>query len=291
MPACRSACPPSRAAPLVSATCSLAVPRKTNRRFPRSRWPRCPWSLACLVPRPTTSSSPARDHPACRWARTSHHRSFGAFSGSDVTVIDGGQSALETAALAREQGAIVRVIMRHPRLVWNGVPHLSLIHCRSGCAVRRLVSATAGGCCLRQFAGHLPPAAGTDAGPGGRAALGPAAAWWLKERVLGQLPLLTGHTVIGVETDSAGTGYRGGPGATALSGRPATRTSTAGGRGPRCRPASRRRRRTCTSSGWRPRTVSDRSCGSSTARTTAPRRLVGHSGRVAGAPFLAPAVW
>jgi hypothetical protein len=30
-----------------------------------------------------------------------------------------------------------------------------------------------------------------------RAALGPAGAWWLKERVLGQLPVLTGHTVVG----------------------------------------------------------------------------------------------
>jgi cation diffusion facilitator CzcD-associated flavoprotein CzcO len=44
------------------------------------------------------------------------------FSGRDVTVIGGGQSALETAAPAREQGANVHVFARQPRLVWNDVP-------------------------------------------------------------------------------------------------------------------------------------------------------------------------
>jgi FAD-dependent urate hydroxylase len=32
-----------------------------------------------------------------------------------------------------------------------------------------------------------------------RTALGPVGAWWLKERVLGQLPVLTGHTVVSAE--------------------------------------------------------------------------------------------
>jgi hypothetical protein len=34
-----------------------------------------------------------------------------------------------------------------------------------------------------------------------RTALGPAGAWWLKERVLGRLPVLTGHTVVSAEAD------------------------------------------------------------------------------------------
>jgi cation diffusion facilitator CzcD-associated flavoprotein CzcO len=84
--------------------------------------------------------------PRALASHTSHHRSLGAFSGRDVTVIGGGQSALETAALAREQGANVRVLVRQPRLVWNDLPSKSRVHRRSGCAVRRPVSATAGGC-------------------------------------------------------------------------------------------------------------------------------------------------
>jgi hypothetical protein len=135
-------------------------------------------------------------------SHTSHHRSFGAFSGRDVTVIGGGQSALETAALAREQGANVRVFVRQPRLVWNAVPHQGprplarrLRHPRTGLGDgwRLLFYANLPGTFHR-----LPKRMRVRAV---RTALGPAGAWWLKERVLGQLPVLTGHTVVGAEAD------------------------------------------------------------------------------------------
>jgi hypothetical protein len=135
-------------------------------------------------------------------SHTSHHRSFGAFAGRDITVIGGGQSALETAALAREQGANVRVLVRQPRLVWNVLPHEGprpltqrMRHPMTGLGDgwRLLFYANAPGTFHR-----LPERTRVRAV---RTALGPAGAWWLKERVLGQVPVLTSHTVVSAEAD------------------------------------------------------------------------------------------
>jgi FAD-dependent urate hydroxylase len=132
-------------------------------------------------------------------SHTSHHRSFGAFSGRDVTVIGGGQSALETAALAHEQGAIVRVLVRQPRLVWNDLPQQEP---SPPAQLRRPTTGLGDGWRMRFYANspgmfhRLPERMRVRAV---RTALGPAGAWWLKERVLGQLTVLTGHTVVGAE--------------------------------------------------------------------------------------------
>src|SRR5579883_1961274 len=50
-------------------------------------------------------------------SHTAAHRSFGRFAGKSVAIIGGGQSALETAALAHESGAHVHLVTRSP-LVW-----------------------------------------------------------------------------------------------------------------------------------------------------------------------------
>lgn len=55
-------------------------------------------------------------------SHTPHHRALGGFAGREVTVVGGGESALETAALALEQSATVRVLVPQPRLVWNPAP-------------------------------------------------------------------------------------------------------------------------------------------------------------------------
>jgi hypothetical protein len=135
-------------------------------------------------------------------SHTSHHRSFGAFRGRDITVIGGGQSALETAALAREQGANVRVFVRQPRVVWNVVPPEGPRPLAR--RLRRPLSGLGDGWRLLFYANapgmfhRLPERMRVHAV---RTALGPAGAWWLKERVLGQLPILTGHTVVSAEAD------------------------------------------------------------------------------------------
>ena len=50
-------------------------------------------------------------------SHTSEHQTFERFAGKSLVIIGGGQSALETAALAYESGAFVQVIARRP-LVW-----------------------------------------------------------------------------------------------------------------------------------------------------------------------------
>lgn len=55
-------------------------------------------------------------------SHSSHHADLDRFQDRDVTVIGGGQAALETAALLAEQGSRVRVLVRADRLCWKEVP-------------------------------------------------------------------------------------------------------------------------------------------------------------------------
>lgn len=55
-------------------------------------------------------------------SHSSHHGELSRFRGRDVTVIGGGQAALETAALLSEQGTLVWVMARAGQLICNGLP-------------------------------------------------------------------------------------------------------------------------------------------------------------------------
>jgi thioredoxin reductase len=68
--------------------------------------------------------------PQALRSHSSEHRDLSRFAGKDVTLIGGGQSSLETAALLRETGAQVRIIVRRPAVEWNDPPRLkrSLYH-------------------------------------------------------------------------------------------------------------------------------------------------------------------
>lgn len=138
-------------------------------------------------------------------SHTSRHRDFSGFSGRDVTVIGAGQSALESAALLHEAGADVRVVVRRQVVVWNSEPPEG----RRPMPMR-VVRPTAGlgpgwkNLFYSSGAGlfhHLPH--GPRTAVVGRA-LGPAGAWWLKERLLGKVPLLTGHLVRAAEPCGSG---------------------------------------------------------------------------------------
>lgn len=59
-----------------------------------------------------------RDLPLDLVSHTSDHRDLGRFSGRKILVVGGGQSALESAALLREGGASVEVLVRAERLTW-----------------------------------------------------------------------------------------------------------------------------------------------------------------------------
>ncbi|MEV0978222.1 NAD(P)-binding domain-containing protein [Streptomyces sp. NPDC049915] len=117
-------------------------------------------------------------------SHSSHHSDLGRFRGKDVTVVGGGQAALETAALLAEQGTRVRVLARAEQLRWNDVPpplrrpwreSARAPHSGLGCGWRNWFYAE----CPDLF--HRLPAA-TRARIAATA-LGPAGAWWLRNRV------------------------------------------------------------------------------------------------------------
>jgi thioredoxin reductase len=135
-------------------------------------------------------------------SHSQEHADLAKFANHEVVVIGGGQSALETAALAHEQGASVRVLVRAHSLAWNPTPRTltslqQLLHPRSALGlgwkdwfyVNR-----------PDVFRHFPRKSRSTIV---RRHLGPAGAWWLKDRVLGKLPVLCGHTVLGTSETGA----------------------------------------------------------------------------------------
>ncbi|MEU0002851.1 NAD(P)-binding domain-containing protein [Streptomyces sp. NPDC006314] len=134
-------------------------------------------------------------HPALV-THSSDHSDLDRFRGRDVTVIGGGQAALETAALLAEQGTRVRVLARADGLRWNDVPppwerpwwqSVRSPHSGLGPGWRNWFYAERPG-----LFRHLPePTRARIAAT----ALGPAGAWWVRDRVEGAVELLPGHEV------------------------------------------------------------------------------------------------
>lgn len=134
--------------------------------------------------------------PAAACTHSSAHTDLAAFAGQRVTVVGAGQSALESAALLHEHGAQVQIVMRKQHVVWNGAP---LAPDRP--VLQRLREPEAG---LGSGWGtwfystqpaafrHLPVASRVRRA---RTALGPAGTSWLRGRVEGEFPVLTGHAL------------------------------------------------------------------------------------------------
>jgi FAD-dependent urate hydroxylase len=134
--------------------------------------------------------------PSGMRSHSSDHSDFSSFRGMDVAVVGGGQSALETAAELHEAGAKVQMLVRRPSLDWN--PR----------AVRAPRSLSQRLRWPRTRLGHGLQLWLYDNAPGlfhrlplrlriNRLAhvLGPAGAWWLHDRVVGELPVLFGRRV------------------------------------------------------------------------------------------------
>ncbi|MFE9256183.1 NAD(P)-binding domain-containing protein [Streptomyces sp. NPDC006879] len=132
--------------------------------------------------------------PDEHYSHSTGHHDLGRFQGQDVTVLGGGQAAMETAVLLAENGARPRLVARAGQLRWNTPvkplarsplralrdPHSGLgtgwrnwAYARTPWAVRRLPAE------LRNRIAER--------------ALGPAGAWWLRERFEGQVPVLLGR--------------------------------------------------------------------------------------------------
>jgi cation diffusion facilitator CzcD-associated flavoprotein CzcO len=139
---------------------------------------------------------PLRDLEPRLVSHSSAYGDLAPLAGRDVTVIGGGQSALETAALAQEAGARARVLVRRPRLEWNAGPGELPSTRRS--RLRMPPSPLGAGWRLWLAANwaptfrRLPPQTRVRLV---RTTLGPAGAWWLRERVEGRLPVVLGARV------------------------------------------------------------------------------------------------
>jgi len=131
------------------------------------------------------------------------HDDLRRLKGRDVTVIGGGQSALEAAALLSEEGATVRLIARKPSLAWNPMPRF--VHRSVYQRLRRPVSNLGEGlelwfCCTAPTLFHrLPQRIRFERV---KTVLGPAGAWWLKDRVVGRVQTFPGHFVRRAEVRS-----------------------------------------------------------------------------------------
>lgn len=151
------------------------------------------------------------DLPEQLCTHSSAHDDLSTFEGRDVVVVGAGQSALESAALLHEHGAHVQLLARASRVVWNGLP---LSPDRPLLQRMREPEAGLGSGMSTWFYSEHPawfrylPA--TTRARRARTALGPAGAWWLRERVEGALPVHIGQSIewARAEYDQAQLGLR-----------------------------------------------------------------------------------
>ncbi len=135
-------------------------------------------------------------------SHTADHVEFTKFAGKDVVVIGAGQSALETAALLHEQGSRPQVLIRRGSAEWNRLPmerslfeQLTKPRTPLGRGRRAWIYSN-----MPELFRYLPERRRFDIV---REALGPAGAWWLRDRVDGKIPLLVNAHVVRA-TESAG---------------------------------------------------------------------------------------
>jgi FAD-dependent urate hydroxylase len=135
-------------------------------------------------------------------SHSSEHRDLSRFAGQRVAVIGAGQSALENAAILHEHGASVEVFVRGPRVLFAGTP-ADVTRQDRGTALKP-ESPLGPGWSLFAFshlAGgfrHLPAPVRLHLVA---TVLGPFGAWWLRDRVEGNVPVHLGHQLEGAAYD------------------------------------------------------------------------------------------
>jgi cation diffusion facilitator CzcD-associated flavoprotein CzcO len=120
----------------------------------------------------------------------------------DVIIVGAGQSALELAALLREHGASPHVLVRGPQVRWNSYPRLERSWRQRVRGPRaplgegwKLVGYSHGS----QFFRYLPYDTRVRLV---RETLGPAGAWWLRERLEPYRVLWVDRRVLGAELEA-----------------------------------------------------------------------------------------
>ncbi|MEU3980151.1 FAD-dependent oxidoreductase [Streptomyces sp. NPDC026672] len=145
-----------------------------------------------------TAGGPA---PAGPVSHSSQHHDLGRFSGRELIVVGAGQSALETAALAAEAGARVRVVSRGRGRVAFGAPPWKQPRLRPESPFGRAWSLWALSYYPQPYR-HLPARARHYLV---RRVLGPLGAWWLRDRFEGKVEVREVERVLGAATEDGGT--------------------------------------------------------------------------------------
>jgi hypothetical protein len=132
-------------------------------------------------------------------SHTCEHRDLTGFAGQQVAVLGAGQSALESAALLHEAGARPTVVARAPAVLFGDPPQTDVPGARPR-STRLSKPGSALGPGWSLFAVSRGPAAYRHLPTSLRirllhTVLGPSGAWWLRERVDGRFPVLSGRTV------------------------------------------------------------------------------------------------
>ena len=145
--------------------------------------------------------------PADLVSHTSDHHDLSRFRGRRVAVVGGGQSALETSALLHEAGAQVQVIVRRPAVNWLA-PNPERVS-RLG-TIRRPVNKLCEGwhCAFWNTPAAFRRLPQDMRITKARTVLGPAGAWWLKDRVDGVIEILAGHQLRAAEPSGSGVRLR-----------------------------------------------------------------------------------
>jgi thioredoxin reductase len=132
-------------------------------------------------------------------SHASEHQDLTRFSGQRVVVLGAGQSALESAALLHEAGALPTVVARSGSVAFGSPPATDrpadrprpVRLAKPGSPLGpgwSLVACSHGGAAYR----HLPEGVRIRLL---HRVLGPSGAWWLRQRVEGRVPVLCGRTV------------------------------------------------------------------------------------------------
>lgn len=138
--------------------------------------------------------------PSAPVSHSSQHHDLTRYAGRELIVVGAGQSALETAVLAAEAGARVRVVARGRGRVAFGAPPWEQPRLRPESPFGRAWSLWALSYHPQPYR-HLPEAARHYLV---RRVLGPLGAWWLRERFEGAVRVTDVERVVRAEPDGAG---------------------------------------------------------------------------------------